>query len=176
MKDSDKLINKYLDNEISQGELEELNSLFYTEPEVKEKFDASRILETSIKNMPVPSTGKDFTANVMQKLYTVGNKAKKNIYYFYGVIAFFVIAIFGYLGYITYNIMPKNLSLSSDSKLKKAVESADNLIVDTLSKNIFNKDTLLIINCVMLFAVMTVMYFLYESFRKKNNNRMVRQG
>ncbi|MCB0744882.1 MAG: hypothetical protein KDC67_13320 [Ignavibacteriae bacterium] len=82
----DELINKYLDNELSNAELESVNVLLKSDNEFKTKFATQKYVHENLYELPVHEAPIDISEKIMSKLVSkLKSKYQKN-YFFRGVI------------------------------------------------------------------------------------------
>jgi len=77
----DELLNRYIDGELQEGELEEVQLLLKEEDNVK-KLKALRIVDTSLRTLESDTAPTDFTSKVMKTISAGSTKIKLSKNYF----------------------------------------------------------------------------------------------
>ncbi|GJQ61695.1 MAG: hypothetical protein SCALA702_07480 [Melioribacteraceae bacterium] len=115
MNRSDELINKYLDNELSEAESGELENLVQSDQEIHSELDRSAKLHSNLKLADHP-----FEPNLSRKvmdtiLVKSAEKAEKNI--IYGIIIFFAFSIAGLFYWLFNGVTDQTASVLPDVDL-----------------------------------------------------------
>lgn len=166
MKTYDDLINKYLDNELTESELTEFSEMLKTNPDFEMQVKAMQKVEDIIKEIPEEKTSDDFTNNLLKKIYhTTIVKRKENLGYFKFVISLFVtglIAILGYVFYVTGAIS----KLKVESNLADSYVDKFNSYFNLDFLNIFKKNsTVELITAFLIVVLMSAIYISYETYK-----------
>lgn len=166
MKHYDDLINKYLDNELNQSELTEFSELLKTNPDFEIQVKTMRKVEDLIKEIPEEKTSVDFTNNLLKKIYqTTVVKRKENLGYFKFVISLFLMGIVFISGYAIYSL-DIFAKLKVDSTVTDGYVNKINSYLNFDFLNVFkNNSTIELITAILLVALMTAVYFTYESYK-----------
>jgi hypothetical protein len=162
---NDDMLNRYLDNELSNEDKNSLQSSFENNPEIKKRYDALLITHNLLKNVQPDLTSIDFSKMVMQKI------SKRRIIEFqqkrflFSVLSLFLIIIVGILGYVFYEII-STIQLSDSSK---TISVYSNLVGNYFSV-FFGKKNLSILGSVLSLIMLISGYFLYDYQKHSKKN------
>ena len=163
---SDELINKYVDKELSEEELDQLKILLENDPSLKEKLKAHTIIDEVLHKMENRSAPSNIASNVMTQISVSTKLAKENHYFFYGVVGLFSSAIIGLLIYIISTFEGSNnekffeINFSLVEKLQDYSTSNISII-----SNLLKSDTVMIIGLSLIFILIISSAFLFNNLR-----------
>ncbi|MBN1301589.1 MAG: hypothetical protein JW995_10280 [Melioribacteraceae bacterium] len=156
----DDMMNKYLDGELNQTEINELNDMISRDTELLEKLKAYKLVDKHLKDIEPDTTPADFTIRFMERLNTVSEKLESNKF-FYSIITFFFISIVGSLVFLfTYFSEPTD----EYNKTEYVIEKLNNYSVDIIGKineYFVNFDVSVALVSASLICMLGL-YFLYE--------------
>lgn len=170
---SDEILNKYLDNELTNAEINELKDYLSDHPEEAEKFNAHQLVDNVLREMEHDSAPENFTYNFMQKISGVINSKPQKNYFIRFVFAFLGL---GFIGIFTFGLT--NLSTSesstSDRIFDRIGEGINNLIPNIDSFNFsINSDLLMLIVSTLILVTLVATYgFInsHKAFKSKIEN------
>ncbi|HEX2982931.1 MAG TPA: zf-HC2 domain-containing protein [Ignavibacteriales bacterium] len=166
---SDELINKYIDKEASNAELNVINEHLAICGECAYKIKAARLTESVLHRMSPAGLSENFTDNVMAKIIKAEAKpAKQGNSFIKIVFSLFILAIGGTVGYgLSLAASPASGASSEpglfDVLSNKASEFFANIHVPSEFKLFQNSE---ILGAVVIITLLTTGYYLYESHRE----------
>ena len=102
---TDEMLNRYLDNDLTSGEIQQVKSAMEKSAELKKKFAALVTANNLLKNTEADLTSVDFTKNLMQKLKAKTSTARQQKYFLFSFLILFGVIVFGITGYLFYEII-----------------------------------------------------------------------
>ncbi len=162
---TNEILNKYIDNELSSSELNELKQYISDNPGELEKFKAHKLVDDLLREMEHESAPENFTYNFMQNFSKALQEKKKKPYFIWAVFTFLGI---GFISIFAYGIA--NLSPSGDSRtdrfIDQFIDGVDRLLpsVDSLSFTI-NPDLLMVIVSTLVLVTLLVTYGIINSHK-----------
>jgi len=159
---NDEILNKYIDNELSDKELSDLNDHIKNCDQCLNLLKAHRLADHHLKKMEISSPSSDFTQRIMQKVQMVSKpfKPKKN-YFFRFVFSFMLLLALGIVIFAFAN-MPSAASegISVNEYLLEGVSH-----FFSGYENIIKGRNASIIGSVLSFIILISVYFIYESHK-----------
>ncbi|MFZ5947554.1 MAG: hypothetical protein ACOYU5_06250 [Stygiobacter sp.] len=171
MKRIDELINKYIDSEISNIELEELQELLKDDDNFK-SLKSFQLIEYTIKNIKVEKASESFTTNLMNIILTA-DKVKKirKSYLPLMINSIFVLFIFSFvimfLSFDKINTGSSNFNLF----LENIVNNLNSFVPQL--KIMFVNKTVIFLSSIISLLLLIIFYYNFEAhkaFRKKLEN------
>lgn len=111
MKIDDDILNRYLDGELEGDELNEIERLLTSSPEIKNRMNALRSVDLYLRNFPEESPSPGFTSSVMAKLSGRSSLSRSQNYLFIFVVGIMGILTLAFSGYF----LVKTLSAAGES-------------------------------------------------------------
>lgn len=168
---NDELLNKYIDNELSEIELKELSETLKSDSEAQAKLKALQLTEEVLRKMEITPAPQNFTEIFMKKIITVSSVHKEKVsYFFVSVISFFALTIIGVIGYSVSKIGFETSLGENNQYVQKTKEVFSGGL--TQINSIFNNDNMLLIGAGLTFVLLISGYFIIEShknFKEKLN-------
>ena len=97
---TDELLNKYIDNELSEAELKELTERLKNDTDAQLRLKALHLTDDILRKIEVSPAPENFTQKFMSKISISTSSVKDKVSYFYiGMISFFALAIAVILGF-----------------------------------------------------------------------------
>lgn len=163
----DELMNKFLDNEITKDELEELNNLLKHDDHL-EKFKALQLFESAIKSYEYEKAPFDFTDKLMKKINSSKEVKSRRNYFVYFMNAILVLLLAGIILLILANT---NWNLR-DNNFTSEIKNITNHFVNKsfFAISILKNKSLAIISSFVSLIILITFYFTINShkeFRKK---------
>jgi len=163
----DELMNKFLDNEITKDELEELNNLLKHDDHL-EKFKALQLFESTIKSYEYEKAPFDFTDKLMKKINSSKEVNSRINYFVYFMNAILVLLLAGIILLILANT---NWNLR-DNNFTSEIKNITNHFVNKsfFAISILKNKSLAIISSFVSLIILITFYFTINShkeFRKK---------
>jgi hypothetical protein len=164
MNNRDELINKYIDNEINQEELNEINELIKTEDKFSTLFSVHKYVHETLYQMPLKKAPFSITEAVMSKISSkLSEKYRKN-YYFR-----FVIASLGSILFITlflFFYFIGDLALFNDAAELTSRYSDKILTPFSYLMDIFNSNIFKTVSGLLGFIILIIFYFNYNTHKQ----------
>lgn len=163
----DELMNKFMDNEITKDELEELNNLLKHDDHL-EKFKALQLFESTIKSYEYEKAPFDFTDKLMKKINSSKEVKSRRNYFVYFMNAILVLLLAGIILLILANT---NWNLR-DNNFTSEIKNITNHFVNKsfFAISILKNKSLAIISSFVSLIILITFYFTINShkeFRKK---------
>lgn len=95
---SDEMINKYLDNEMSDEEIKDFNEMLKSDNLALDKLKAARLVEQTITKVELSEAPAFITEKVMSRVNKTYSVARQKPYFFYAMISVFLVAMIGTIG------------------------------------------------------------------------------
>jgi hypothetical protein len=170
MKVTDEILNRLIDNELNDREIEELHQLIKYDEVALSKVKAHQMVDSILKKIDVDLAPEDTTSRIMERISkSLLVKESKNGFFKF-IISFFVLMIVFIVGYMI-SIFSKTYSPSTPSKYSKVVDKIINLFA---SFNItLDNELILIVGGVLTVMLLISGYFVFEehrSFKHKLEN------
>lgn len=165
---SDDILNKYIDNEISGEELNQLNGHLQSCNECLNRLKALRVVDRQLKRIDTYTLPDSFTHMMMQKITATAYhfRPQKN-YFFRFVTGTFIFLIFAVLGLLVY-MMPDNIFTSQGpSWYENMLDGVVNTFIHYFSY-LKNRDASLI-GSVLTVILLISGLFIYDSHRQLKN-------
>ena len=169
-KNYDELYNKFIDNELSNEEIEKIKSLAKADKKFNKELKIHKFVHNSLFELPLVKAPFDITTKVMEQIVnSIAEKYKKN--YFFRVI----LAIFGIIFLITIiMIFQSTENIQNDSSTILLFEYFKPYIQNIISQinSLFNSNFLK--TMIGLFSLIVLLFFYFtiddhKKFKKKLN-------
>jgi hypothetical protein len=168
---TDEILNKYLDNELSRVDAEQVKSEIRASEELQRKFNALKLVHKNLFNLKEEKVSIGFTDNLMKQIVNKRFVLPKQQKYFIASVATFItllcLVIFGFSISAMISAAPPSISES-----KSVVDSISNLsdgLVNVL-KHLFSGEGLSIIGSIFSIVVLISGYFFFEMQKKAKAN------
>jgi len=162
IKHHEELINKYIDNELNEEEIKEVQNLIQNDPSFVNELKAMKVVHQYLPNLSVSTLPKGFTERVMTGLIRKNSLLNRPNYFFHFIIGTFLTII---LGVSLYNL---NYSSSNESTeysvpfLTKFIDSLKSLLGVI---EIHDGKLTLIIGTVLSFILFATAFYMIESHK-----------
>ena len=169
---TDELLNKYIDNELTEVELKELTEALKKDSDAQRKLKALQSTDEILYKMEVTPAPANFTESFMKKLMPVSSAVKGKVsYFFVSIISLFALAIAGVIGYSVSKIDFSESSVIDDNQYVKQTKDVLSGGLDHLN-SILSNDNILFIGAGLTFVLLVSRYFMIENhknFKEKLN-------
>ena len=169
---TDELLNKYIDNELTEVEYKELSAALKNDPDANAKLKALQLTDEILRKMEVTAAPENFTSKFMNKIAVSTSVVKEKVsYFFIGMISFFILAIVGIIGYSVSKVEPSSSSLVDDNQYVQKTKEFFSGGLGQLT-SILSNDNMLLIGAGLTFVLLISGYFLIENhknFKQKLN-------
>ncbi len=170
MKVTDEILNKLIDNELNEREIEELHKLIKYDEAALSKVKAHQLVDSILKKIDIELAPEDTTTKIMERISnSLLLKEKKNGFFKF-VVSSFVFMIIFIIGYMI-SISSKVYISGTSPKYSQIVDKVVNFFS---SFNIpLNNELILIIGGVLTVLLLVSGYFMFEehrSFKQKLEN------
>ena len=155
MKLSDEILNKYIDNELSEEEKNKIKKMLLEDDELMKNLKALQMLEDSMQKLKLYKSSSDFTSKVMNRIQKVKMNYQSDTF-FIGTISFLILFLVGIIGYIVTSFFSLNFG---NSQLELPLRKISFFIVDyfgLLSKIFNNPFTQNILLSVILLILLNI--------------------
>lgn len=162
---TDEILNKYIDDELSASELDQIKDLIANDNESLNQLKAHKLADQILRKLDVTPAPQNFTERVMDKIYNAAPVKVRNSYFVHSVIGFFVLCIVGMLGYA---LSLPSVSAEPDSKTVAIMDSAKELVSQKVGDfaSFFNNETILIAGSFLTFVLLLSAFFMISSHKK----------
>lgn len=96
---TDEMLNDYIDNQLDNDAVRELNDALTHDSEAINKLKALKLVDQTLGEIPTVEAPMNFTSKMMNIIAGSSSVVKQKSYFFYSVIGFFSAAIIAILGY-----------------------------------------------------------------------------
>ncbi|MFC2139560.1 anti-sigma factor family protein [Bacteroidota bacterium] len=166
---TDEILNKYVDDELSTTELNQLKELIAGDEEALKKLKAHKLANQILYKMEIIPAPSKFTDRVMVKIYNIAPKKVKKSFFIPGVISILMMGIIGIFVYIfTTPAQPPDPESKTVSILNDAKEIVAQKVGDFSS--FFGNDTILLVGSFLTFVLLLSTYFMINSHKNFKHN------
>ena len=169
---TDELLNKYIDNELSEAELKKLTEILKNDTDAQLRLKALNLTEDILRKIEISPAPENFTHKFMSKISTSTSSVKDKVSYFYiGMISFFALAISGILGF---SISQIEFSSSNFTENNQYIQKTRELFSGGLEhiNSLLANDSILLVGTGLTFVLLVSGYFIFENhknFKEKLN-------
>lgn len=156
---SDEILNKYLDNELSEPERIEVSRQIELFEDDKKRFAALQAVHNSLKKAALPEVSPDFTSLLMSKLMKQRKAKSEQKFFIISVGSVFVIIILIVLGFLISSIL--NTQTSSSVSIMDNLVSFMADIGGKVSLG-FSGKNISIVGSILSFALILTAYFFFD--------------
>ncbi len=156
----DELLNRYIDGEVTQNELNLIDKLLLTDTELKKRLSSLRKVHSELKSMKVDEPGLDFTARVMQRIANRYKVQRQQKIFIASVISFLGILCAVFFGFVLVKLSDEisgTLSLQGSS----IIEQHANDLVYFVS-NSFSGLSISVFGSILSVIILISAYFFFE--------------
>ena len=161
---NDELLNKYVDHELTETELNELKDILEYNPDARTKLKAHELVDEILHKMEVNQAPQNFTEKIMDKINFSAIKKGKVSYFFVSVISIFVLAIISVIAFAIIKLGGEKLtSQKANPLIDRAKETlAENL---NLLGSFVNNENIIFIGGALTVVLLISGYFMIESHK-----------
>lgn len=169
---TDELLNKYIDNELSEAELKELTEILENDIDAQLRLKALHLTEEILRKIEISPAPENFTHKFMSKISISHSSVKDKVSYFYiGMISFFALAIAGILGFSISRIEFGSSNLTGDNQY---IQKTRELFSGGLGyiNSLLGNDSILLVGIGLTFVLLVSGYYILENhknFKEKLN-------
>jgi len=167
----DELFNRYIDGELQEGELEEVQLLLKEEDNIK-KLKALRIVDTSLRTLESDPAPNNFTVEFMNSLSKYSSKIKLSKNYFASAVnLIFLVLIVAILIFVFSQIHLIYSTTGLNSKVNDTVNIINKSLLPFLSF-FKNKDVMFFGASLCLILLLGAYYFVegHKEFKRRIEN------
>lgn len=163
---TDEILNKYIDNELSAAEIEELKNLLSSNPDELDKLNVLRFVDSSLRTMEHDKAPDHIAGSILSRIEALSIVKGKSFYFFYWIVGVFSIMIIGLFGYILSLISP------AESDGSSVLDNVVNYLSSfSISFNIgLSSNLILLIGASLSIILLIAFYFLVVSHREFKNS------
>ena len=162
---NDELLNKYLDGELDQKEIELVRISIESSLEVKKRYEALLKAHNLLNSIEEESPSIDFTKLVMKKLGRKSAIAQQQKYFLLSILSLLGLIILGITGYVLFQV----ISSMQPTQSSEMVTTYTKDLGDYIS-NLFGQKNLTIFGSVLSFIMLISGYFLYDYQKHSKKN------
>lgn len=161
---TDDLLNRYIDGELSQAEMNDVKEILKTSEDAKRRLYAMQLVHEELKKYPERKTSADFTSLLMKKILRRA-EPKSQRYFIFSISSFLVLASLGIIGYLTaYILSTGNSSEEGSSTMDNFVYLTEKVVYGI--KTLFNSANISIIGFVFSFIIIISAWFFFDSHKQ----------
>ncbi len=163
MKISEEILNKYIDDELSKKEINELQQLIKVDEEALAMLKAHKLVDQILRKLEAESAPSSFTENVMNRIYETLTIKNKKFPFFRFIVSIFGLMIAGFVAY--------GISITPSSSENKIVDGVLDKASDYTSgifsfiANALSNSTILMVIAGVSLIVLLSAYFMFESHK-----------
>lgn len=169
---SDEILNKYIDNELSQNQIDEINSKISENSSDLAKLKALKTVDSVLKQLPTFQAPGNVAQTIMGKIAKQSSVQYDFSKFFYGIIGVFITGIIASISYLFFT---SESVTKSDITLQPILEKAKNLINTDFSGlyKIFSSNEFLIVSGSLAFILIAGLFFVFnfhKEYKEKINS------
>ena len=168
---TDKILNKYLDGELSREESEQVKAGLRTSEELQRKYNALKFVHNKLSNLKEDEVSPGFTDSLMKQIVKKKFALPKQQKYFIASVATFItllcLVIFGFS--ISAIISSASASTGDSKSVLDSVSNLTDSLVKTL-KHLFSGSGLSIIGSIFSLLIIISGYFFFEMQKRTKAN------
>ena len=170
---TDEILNKYLDNELSNAETNELKEFISEHPNELEKFKAHKLVDELLREMEHETAPENFTNDFMQRFSEIISDKPRRHYFIWSVFGFLGLGFLGIFLFGLTNLSPSESS-QADEIFDRIGESLDKLIpsIESIGFSL-NSDMLMMIVSTLVLITLIATYAIinsHKAFKDKIEN------
>ena len=166
---SDEVLNKYLDNDLSQAELKTIRDQLQSSEEDRKRLRALQLIHSSLKSIEGESISSNFTSTLMEKIVKKSKAKKEQRFFIFSISSVFIIIALGIIGYVISLILATPQSASDTvAGTKETVTVLENLIVPI--KTFLSKLNISMIGSVFSLGLLISVYFILDLMKHSKGN------
>ncbi|MBX3009109.1 MAG: hypothetical protein KF816_13905 [Melioribacteraceae bacterium] len=168
MKNIDDLMNDFIDNQLDNNEIEQLNRAIDNDVELKTKLKALKVVDSTMRKIEVDPVNESFTSKVMVKINKAMSvyKPVKN-YFFYSMISIMSILLTSILIAMGY-YSSGNISESPKMELFEKITPYITSFFSSAGSLLANK-FLMTLSSSMILLLLVVLFLSYDGFKNFKN-------
>ena len=162
---SNKIINQYLDNELSSDNKQSVKKILAQSEKENQNFKLLYQLDKNLRKMKSNRTSPSFTIDLMEKLYSSTTQSAKLPKFVIFSISLLVIPLLLMLGTVVYNIFSKSNITPERETIMYSINEIIILGYEKFLYN-FNLNPLSILWISLAFLLSILLYFLIEELNR----------
>lgn len=168
---NDELLNRYIDDELSVNEIDELEKELAVNPDLVDRLKALKMTDMVLKNMEHDSAPKNVVNRIMQKIESVSSVKNQKPYFLYGIGAFIAVIALAVIGIVISLIPAESVDSSPIEPFMDKVTIAVSENASIISEVLQNPVILLIGASLTLISLIAAYYLFdsHKSFKKRLN-------
>jgi anti-sigma factor RsiW len=161
---NDEILNKYIDGELDQASLQEVNDILSNSFEDRKRLQALLAVHNGLKKLKEENVSENFTYTVMNRLRLQKKSYKEQKTFVLVVSSIFILLILGIVGTVVY------IGLSQPSEAESSVNYSQYMIgfvqsVVSVISQIFTSKGISIFGSVISLGILISGYFFFESLK-----------
>jgi hypothetical protein len=170
MKINDEFLNKYLDGELSNKEIEQVKSELTASDELQKRFNTLKLVHNKLFNLKEDEVSAGFTNKVMSK---IGHRKfavpKQQKYFIFSIAAFITILCLVIFGFIISAIISTSSPVSDSLNVVDTVSVLSGGFVDFI-KQLLSGKGLSILGSIFSLIIIISGYFFFEMQKRARTN------
>jgi hypothetical protein len=168
MKIDDDVLNKFIDGELSESEMNEISELIRNSDSIRKNYNALLMVHQQLKLIKEENVSKEFTSYLMSKL-NKGYKARKSDRLFiFSVSSIFIVFSLFIIGFLISSIITSPGSSSNIRITDDLLKILNNF--SSSAANIFKRNNISIFGSVISLGILITAYFFFESNKNLKKN------
>jgi len=162
---SDEMLNKYIDNELSEEENKIIDKILKSSFVDRGKYAELKKIDEGLKKMNSFKLSNNFTSNFMEKLRLKTIRDKKQKRFFSFLFLILVTVTLALSGTVLYETIAKNIGKAKEISLLKGLSFSTSFLTQNFGK-FFSPDKLSLIGISLSLIFFISLYFLLEEIKK----------
>lgn len=162
---SDEILNKYIDGELNEKSVLEIENILNTSKEDADRLSALKRIHSELGKIGSFSLPGDFTMNVMSKIRGTAKARNKDKYFILTIISFIIALSLGIIGFLAYNIAQTPSDQTTSLNILANYMPYIKNVLDALQR-IIPGNTFSFIGSILSFIVIISGYFFFENQKR----------
>jgi len=166
---SDEILNKYLDGELNEYKLSEVEEILKISEADRKNFNALKLIHKELSLIKEYKVSPDFTVSVMRRLNKKFVLPKQQNYFILSITALLALICIGIIAYIISTIISSSPAITESLQISETVNRfGDGLVMEL--KKLFSGKNLSIIGSVFSLVILISGYFFFEQQKRSKIN------
>ena len=166
---SDEILNRYIDNELSQAELKMVHDQLQSSEEDRKKLLALQLLHSNLKNVKSESVSPDFTGKLMKRIMKKSKAKKEQRIFIFSISSIFVIIALGIIGYVMSLIFAAPPTTGGTvTGTRETVTVLENLVEPI--RGFLSKTNISMIGSIFSLGLLISIYFIFDLVKHTKGN------
>ena len=166
---NDKILNEYLDGNLDEQKIIEVEKLLASSENDRKRFNALKVIHDELSQLKEDKTSEDFTQIVISKLGKKFELPGHQKYFIFIIASIFILISVGIVAYTVTAIISTSSPQSEPIEVTETVHQLSNGLINEL-KQIFNSKNLSIIGLIFSLGIIISGYFFFENQKRNKAN------